>query len=131
VQRCRNNAAADQNNGAQVALGSSEYRTNCTFFHGDPLEGETGWGKDYPAGGRLALPLNGDGTISRLSDQDILEAVKFGGQPFSPSGYKNDMPGFEMQLSDADMWAIVAHMKGIWPEAVIESQRAMMEKRDN
>jgi hypothetical protein len=29
------------------------------------------------------------------------------------------------------MWAIVAHMKGIWPEAVIESQRAKMEKRDN
>ena len=41
------------------------------------------------------------------------------------------MLGFEMQLSDADMWAIVAHMKGIWPEAVIESQRAMLEERGN
>ena len=77
------------------------------------------------------MPLNGDGTISRLSDQDILEAVKFGGQPFSPSGYKNDMPGFEMQLSDADMWAIAAQIKRIWPDAVTESRSAMMEKRDN
>jgi len=66
------------------------------------------------------LPLNGDGAIRRLSDQDIFEVVKFRGQPFSPSDYKNDIPGFEIRLSDADMWAIVAHMKGIWPEAVIE-----------
>ncbi|MDA1309623.1 MAG: c-type cytochrome [Proteobacteria bacterium] len=126
-----NDVAADRNNEAQVALGGSLYRANCAFCHGDALEGKTGWNKDYPVGGRPALPLNGDGAISRLSDQDIFEVVKFGGQPFSPSGYKNDMPGFEMQLSDADMWAIVAHMKSIWPEAVIESQSAMMEKRDN
>jgi hypothetical protein len=29
------------------------------------------------------------------------------------------------------MWAIAAHMKRIWTEAVIESQSPMMEKRDN
>jgi len=77
------------------------------------------------------LALNGDGAIRRFSDQVIFKAVKFPDQPFPPSDYKNDMPGFEMQLSDADMWAIVAHMKGIWPEAVIESQRAMIEECGN
>jgi len=74
---------------------------------------EMGWDKRYPTGGRPALPLNGGCAISQLSDQDISEIVKFGGQTFSPSDDKNDILGFEMQLSDADMWAIVTHMKGI------------------
>jgi mono/diheme cytochrome c family protein len=122
--------AADRFNEAQVSLGNSLYKANCAFCHGDALEGKSGWENDYPSGGRPALPLNGEGAIARLSDQDLMDVIKFGGQPFSPSDYKNDMPGFEMQLSDGDIWAIVAFTKSRWPDAVIERQRDAQEERD-
>jgi mono/diheme cytochrome c family protein len=119
---------ADRFNEAQVSLGSSLYKANCAFCHGDGLEGKPGWDKSYPTGGRPALPLNGDGAITRLSDPDLMDITKFGGQPFSPGDYKNDMPGFEMQLSDGDIWAIIAFIKSRWPEAAIERQREAQEQ---
>ncbi len=121
--------AADRFNEAQVSLGKSLYTANCAFCHGDKLEGKDGWDGNYPTGGRPALPLDGETAITRLSDQDIMDVTKYGGQPFSPSEYKNDMPGFEMQLSDADIWAIVAFIKSRWSEDAIERQRETVERR--
>lgn len=120
---------ADRFNEAQVSLGKSLYQANCAFCHGDKLEGKPGWDGAFPDGGRPALPLDGQGAITRLSDYDLFDVIKFGGQPFSPADYKNDMPGFEMQLSDADIWAILAYVKSTWPEEAIEQQRALLEDR--
>jgi mono/diheme cytochrome c family protein len=119
---------ADPNNQAQVSLGQSLYNANCAFCHGDKLEGKADWDQAYPNGGRPALPLSGEGAITRLSDQDLMDVTKYGGQPFSPADYKNDMPGFEMQLSDGDIWAILAYIKSRWPETAIERQREAMEQ---
>ena len=119
---------ADRFNEAQVSLGKSLYRANCAFCHGDNLEGKPGWDGSYPSGGRPAMPLDGETAITRLSDQDIMDVTKYGGQPFSPSDYKNDMPGFEMQLGDADIWAIVAFLKSRWSDEAIERQRLAQEK---
>lgn len=124
----KNEVAADRLNEAQVALGKSLYQANCAFCHGDNLEGKPGWDGQYPSGGRPALPLDGETAITRLSDQDIMDVTKYGGQPFSPSDYKNDMPGFEMQLSDGDIWAIVAFIKSRWSDEAIERQRVAQEK---
>jgi mono/diheme cytochrome c family protein len=121
---------ADRFNEAQVSLGKSLYMANCAFCHGDRLEGKPGWDGNYPTGGRPALPLDGETAITRLSDQDIMDVTKFGGQPFSPADYKNDMPGFEMQLSDSDIWAIVAFIKSRWSEEAIERQREGLDRRD-
>lgn len=123
--------AADRHNSAQTSLGKSLYRANCAFCHGDKLEGQSGWEKAYPRGSRPALPLNGDGTIVRLSDHDLFDVTKYGGQSFSPAEYKNNMPGFEVQLSDADIWAILAYVKSVWTEEVVEKQRAMTEARND
>jgi mono/diheme cytochrome c family protein len=127
-QFAKPDAAADRFNEAQVSLGNSLYKANCAFCHGDALEGKPGWDKDYPAGGRPALPLDGKGAIVRLSDQDLMDVTKYGGQPFSPSDYKNDMPGFELQLSDGDIWAIVAFLKSRWSDDAIERQREAQEQ---
>lgn len=122
--------AADSYNEAQVSLGSSLYKANCAFCHGDALEGKLGWDKDYPNGGRPALPLNGDGAITRLVDQDLMDVIKYGGQPFSPVDYENDMPGFEMLLSDGDIWSVVAYVKSRWSDEAIKRQRDAIEQRD-
>ncbi|MBO6562056.1 MAG: cytochrome c [Nisaea sp.] len=113
---------ADWQDPVLVSEGRALYRNNCAFCHGDALEGQAGWDGDYPRGHRPALPLDGTAPIWRLSDDDIFDVIKYGGQPFSPRSYKNDMPGFEMQISDAGIWALVAFMKSKWSEETRQRQ---------
>ncbi|MFX4219962.1 MAG: c-type cytochrome [Thalassobaculum sp.] len=49
--------------------------------------------------------------------------IKYGGQPFSPPTYVNDMPAFEGELADADIWAIIAYTKSTWPEEALVRQK--------
>lgn len=126
-QAAQNTIAANYSNEAQVGLGSTLYMSNCAFCHGEKLDGKPGWDGDYPNGKRPPLPLDGTAPTWRLSDRDIFDVVKFGGQPFSPPSYRNEMPSFELQLSDADMWAIIAYMKSTWSEEVHERQRQAVE----
>lgn len=120
---------ADWQDATLVAQGYSLYRENCSFCHGDTLEGQTGWDGDFPTGNRPALPLDGSAPIWRLSDDDIFDVVKYGGQPFSPRSYKNNMPGFEIQLADPDIWAVVAFLKSRWPEGIRERQAETIRER--
>ena len=95
----------------QIMLGQSLYSANCAYCHGDNLEGKAGWDKVYRKGGRPPTPLKEGERIAQMTDRDIFDIIKYGGQPFSPDGYKNNMPGFEMQLDDKSIWAILAFVK--------------------
>lgn len=125
-----NATAADHANSAQVALGHSLYDQHCAFCHAVDLAGKPGWDGDYPSGGRPPLPLDGSGAIWRLADRDIFDVTKFGGQPFSPPTYKNDMPAFEGRLADADIWAIIAFIKSRWPEDIRTRQKEAAKERE-
>lgn len=120
---------ADWQNEALVAKGASLYRANCAFCHGETLEGKPGWEGEYPRGGRPAMPLDASGPTWRLGDSDIFDVIKYGGQPFSPRDYKNDMPGFELQLQDADIWAVTAFVKSRWTDEFRRRQQEAEEKR--
>jgi mono/diheme cytochrome c family protein len=115
--------SADHTNAAQVGLGRSLYGQHCAYCHGVDLAGKPGWDGEYPDGSRPALPLDGSAPIWRLSDRDIFDVTKFGGQPFSPPSYRNEMPAFEGQLADADIWAILAFIKSRWPEETRAKQQ--------
>ena len=106
--------ASEQYSASQIMAGKSIYQANCAFCHGDNLEGKMAWNNVYERGGRPPTPLNGLGEIPNLSDSDLFDIVKYGGQPFSPLGYKNDMPGFEMQLDDARIWEVLSYIKSRW-----------------
>ena len=95
----------------QIRLGQSLYSANCAFCHGDNLEGKAGWDKAYIKGRRPPTPLKESVRIAQMTDRDVFDIIKYGGQPFSPDGYKNNMPGFEMQLDDQSIWAILAFIK--------------------
>jgi mono/diheme cytochrome c family protein len=102
---------AEQYSAAQIMAGKSIYQANCAFCHGDNLEGKMAWNNVYKKGGRPPTPLNDSGEVSYLSNADLFDIVKYGGQPFSPLGYKNNMPGFEMQLDDARIWEVIYYIK--------------------
>lgn len=115
----------DPANAAQVQLGRSLYFAHCAYCHGDALEGKPGWEQTFPQGNRPATPLDADGPAPVRSDKALFDIVKFGGQPFSPRGYRNDMPGYEHRLTDAEIWAVIAYMQKQWPEPVREERKAL------
>ena len=115
--------SADHTNAALVSLGHTLYDQHCAFCHGADLAGKPGWDAEYPEGGRPPLPLEGSAPIWRLSDRDLFDVTKYGGQPFSPPTYRNAMPAFETELADADIWAILAFIKSRWPADVHARQK--------
>ena len=46
--------------------------------------------------------------------------------PYAPAGYKSDMPAFADQLSDDEIWAVLAYIKGHWTTAAVVATRAEM-----
>ena len=101
----------DKTSRAQNSLGKELYQANCAFCHGDELQGQPHWDKKYIEGKRPAPPLNASGNIALLSNRELFEITKYGGQPFAPPGYVNEMPAFEMLLKDSQIWAILAFLR--------------------
>ena len=101
----------DKTSQAQNSLGKELYQANCAFCHGDELQGQPHWDKTYIEGKRPAPPLNASGNIALLSNRELFEITKYGGQPFAPPGYINEMPAFEMLLKDSQIWAILAFLR--------------------
>ena len=101
----------DKTSQAQNSLGKELYQANCAFCHGDELQGQPHWDKTYIEGKRPAPPLNASGNIALLSNRELFEITKYGGQPFAPPGYINEMPAFEMLLKDSQIWAILACLR--------------------
>lgn len=117
-----NIAGADVANQRLVALGREIYATYCASCHGLNLEGQFGWQNELPGGGRLAPPLNGGGQAWQRSDQLLFAITSNGGQPYSPPGYRNNMPGFANSLNDTQIWAVLAYMKSSWPPELRAAQ---------
>lgn len=121
---------------ADIVFSEVERRLILEYF-GHPPKGAPG-GKGMPPGlakqGKLppgiakkALPAD---LLRRLpaplrGDKALFEIVKYGGQPFSPRGYRNDMPGYEHRLGDAEIWAVIAYMHKQWPESVHAERRPL------
>ncbi len=101
----------DKTSQAQNSLGKELYQANCAFCHGDELQGQLHWDKKYIEGKRPAPPLNASGNIALLSNRELFEITKYGGQPFAPPHYINEMPAFEMLLKDSQIWAILAFLR--------------------
>ena len=101
----------DKTSQAQNSLGKELYQANCAFCHGDKLQGLSHWDKTYIEGKRPAPPLDASGNMALLSNRELFEITKYGGQPFAPPGYINEMPAFEMLLKDSQIWAILAFLR--------------------
>ncbi|MBI2751922.1 MAG: cytochrome c [Betaproteobacteria bacterium] len=48
--------------------------------------------------------------------------------PYAPKGYGSDMPAFGGKLSDREIWAVLAFLKGHWSTTEVRAARAEMTR---
>jgi mono/diheme cytochrome c family protein len=98
------------------------YADRCAACHGAALGGQREW-RHANAQGRLpAPPLDGTGHAWRHGDAELFHIIKFSLLDLAGPGYQTDMPAFAKDLSDADIHALVAFIKGTWPPGIQAAQ---------
>lgn len=98
-----------------VTLGKQVYATNCASCHGANLEGQPNWRQPNTDGSMPAPPHDATGHTWHHNDQALFDTTKHGGAATSPVTTPNRMPAFGAQLSDREIWAVLAYIKSTWP----------------
>ncbi len=114
---------ADPSNVQQVAVGRAIYRQHCASCHGANLEGQPNWRRRNPNGRLPAPPHDRTGHTWEHPDETLFKVTKHGVKPFVSPEYETDMRGFGDVLSDEEIWAVIAFIKGSWPPALLEKRR--------
>ena len=120
---------ADPDDAEQVTRGTALYADACASCHGAQLEGQGDWRKPNPDGIYPAPPHDADGHTWHHPDSLLFRYTRLGGQEAMKgvAGVKSAMPGFGEELSDQDIWDVLAFIKSHWPERAREYQRAITE----
>ncbi len=115
---------ADPGNLVQVARGKPVYEQHCASCHGAKLEGQPNWQSKLPTGRMPAPPHDASGHTWHHPDSVLFGITKLGLVPgrYAPPGYESDMPAFGKQLSDDDIWAVLAYIKSTWPDEIRRAQ---------
>lgn len=115
---------ADADNPEQVARGKVVYVQNCAACHGANLEGQPNWQEKLPSGRMPAPPHDASGHTWHHPDSVLFGITKYGLVPgkYAPPKYESDMPAFGGQLSDEDVWAVLAYIKSGWSEKIRAAQ---------
>ena len=97
------------------ADGRALYVEHCAGCHGLNLEGQPNWQDRLPDGRWPAPPHDATGHTWHHSDDVLFQIVRDGPQSLLGPQYQTDMPAFAGVLSDAEIGAILAYIKGAWP----------------
>jgi len=109
---------------AQIQLGSQLYAANCASCHGEQLQGNPKWNITTDEDGdNLPPPLNGTGHTWHHSPEQLFNIIKYGLKIYN-EGYKGKMQG-NPDLSDEDVWSILAYIKYVWPESIRQKYDSM------
>lgn len=120
---------ADPRDAARVALGEKVYAQHCAPCHGAHLEGQPNWRRRLPNGRLPAPPHDESGHTWHHPDSLLFGIVKNGlVPPYAPQGYESDMPAFASQLSDDQIWAVLAFIKSHWKSREVLAARAEMTR---
>ena len=120
---------ADPRDATRVALGARVYAQHCAVCHGAKLEGQPEWRKRL-ANGRLPAPPHDESGHTWHHPDHVLFALTRNGlvPPYAPKNYASDMPAFAGQLSDDEIWAVLAYLKSHWTSAGVLAARAEMTR---
>ena len=113
-----------------LAEGEKLYQDYCASCHGADLEGEPDWRSGGDDGILPAPPHDETGHTWHHPDSVLFDYTKLGGQKtLAKQGvdFQSGMPGFGDQLTDAQIWNILAFIKSTWPDRQREVQAARSE----
>ena len=109
---------------AKLELGKALYDTYCASCHGERLQGNPKWNITTDEDGdNLPPPLNGTGHTWHHSPEQLFNIIKYGLKIYN-EGYKGKMQG-NPDLSDEDVWSILAYIKYVWPESIRQKYDSM------
>lgn len=114
---------------ADIVQGEELYIANCAACHGANLEGQPDWRSPGSDGILPAPPHDETGHTWHHSDSVLFDYTRQGGKAvlaLQGIEFESGMPGFGDQLSDAQIWNIIAYIKSTWPER----QRAIQATRN-
>src|SRR6056297_4054276 len=113
---------------SDLRMGERLYIENCASCHGANLEGQPDWRSPGPDGLLPAPPHDETGHTWHHPDGVLFDYTKLGGKAalaLQGVEFESGMPGFGDQLSDAEIWNIIAYIQSTWPER----QRAIQAER--
>ena len=113
---------------ARLALGKTVYDAGCAACQGANLEGQPNWRQRLPGGELPAPPHDASGHTWHHPDPWLFDITKHGTLRFAPPGYKSAMLGFADVLSDAEIIAVLAHIKASWPPEIRARQADITER---
>ena len=113
---------ADASDLQLVAQGEILYEQQCASCHGADLEGQPNWRRRDEDGFFPAPPHDPSGHTWHHPDGLLFDITKYGTTAVVGGGYKSNMIGFEEQLSDAEIWAVLAFIKSQWPPRIQAAQ---------
>ena len=113
-----------------LALGEAVYAESCAGCHGADLEGEPDWRSRLPSGLMPAPPHDETGHTWHHPDDALLRITREGPAAVVGGGYESAMPGFGEVLSDEEIHAVLAFIKGTWPERERDYQAQMTRQSE-
>ncbi len=119
---------------ADLAQGEELYQSYCASCHGANLEGQPDWRSPGPDGTLPAPPHDETGHTWHHPDSVLFDYTRLGGKAtLAAQGvdFASGMPGFGDQLSDDQIWNILAYIKSTWPDRQqqIQAERSAAESQ--
>lgn len=104
-----------------VSEGKALYGRYCLACHGANLEGQPNWRERDAAGYLPAPPHDQSGHTWHHADQQLFTITKDGIAAIAGNDYRTNMRAFSEQLSDDQIWSVLAYIKSTWPQEIIDA----------
>ena len=112
----------------RVTEGRALYNENCASCHGIQLKGEADWQKRDANGFLPAPPHDMTGHTWHHPDKLLFTLTHSGVQAIAGPDYVSKMPAFKEQLSEHQIWSILAYIKSTWPDEVKKRHDALNDQ---
>ena len=115
---------------ADAPDGGALYQMHCAACHGAALEGAPDWQLPGPDGRLPAPPHDETGHTWHHADRFLTDYVARGGQAVLDDlgvAWDSGMPAFSDILSEAEITAILDHIKSHWSPEILAIQSRMTE----
>lgn len=108
-----------------IAQGEVLYSQSCASCHGANLEGQPDWQTPDSNGPLRAPPHDETGHTWHHPDRVLFQYTKLGGRAFlaqQGTEFDSGMPAFGADLTDRQIWNILAYIQSTWPERARATQ---------